>query len=162
MKATPEHTITISDQAVDTLNAQARASRHRERGGILIGYRIGTALHIHDALPVADATAAHTRYLRRNRDGQQALNDWMNATDDPTLGYVGEWHTHPAPAPPSSTDLTSARIMAIKNRRPVALVVAALANNKQDVTLHAVLTRPTTLARRLTGAISTARLETAG
>lgn len=155
------HTITITDQAVATLTAEARASRHSERGGILIGYRIEATIHIHDALSVADATAAHTHYLRRNREGQKVLNDWMNATDDPTLGYVGEWHTHPAPVPPSPRDLASARMMAIKNRKPVALLVAALVDNKQDVALYAVLTQPTTLVRRLTGAISDARLATA-
>lgn len=154
----PRHAtvVTASQQALAALKVQAKASTSRERGGILIGYRLADAVHIHDALVVPDATAARTRYLRRHREGQRVLDDWLELSDDATVGYVGEWHTHPEPAPPSPTDLTAARFMAIKNSRPVVLVVAALASNKRDVDLHAVVTHPTTLARRLTGAISVA------
>lgn len=152
--SSPPIGVVITDQAVATLKAQARATRINERGGILVGYRTDTALHIHDALVVPDHAAAHTKYVRRGQGGQRVLEDWFHATGDPTIGYVGEWHTHPAPMPPSPTDLAAARIMCIKNRHPVALVVASLEAANNEVTLHAVLTRPDNVVRRLTGSLA--------
>lgn len=153
--------VVITDQAVATLKAQGRASQRRERGGILVGYRTDNRLHVHEALVVPDHAAAQTRYVRRRHAGQRVLDEWLHATGDRAIGYVGEWHTHPAPLPPSPTDLKAARLMCLTNRQPVALLVAALAVDAKDVTLHALLTRPHTLPRRIIGSFAHVTLEAA-
>ena len=50
----------------------------------------------------------------------------MRTRDDPRCGYVGEWHSHPAPQPPSATDRGALSAIVRQDRKPVALVVLAL------------------------------------
>lgn len=141
----------LTAQARDALRAGARASRRRERGGILVGFRTQTGLHIEDALLVPDQTAARTHYLRRAKDAARVLNDYLDGDTDPLVGYVGEWHTHPSPLPPSPTDRASMRLMSIRNKHPVALIVAALQSDRQDVQIYAMISAPKPLTRRIVG-----------
>jgi len=92
-----------------------------ESGGILLGYRRSTHLH------VTMATAPQTtdrgwRYLfkREARHHQEiALRQWI--ASDKKMDYLGEWHTHPEPHPsPSATDQSEWR--AICGQRPSSMV----------------------------------------
>ncbi|MGF0308941.1 Mov34/MPN/PAD-1 family protein [Rhodococcus sp. IEGM1428] len=143
--------LSLTQQAHNALRAHARASRRCEYGGVLVGYRTQNGLHIEDALLVPDHTAARTHYLRRGRDATTVLAEYLDLQSDPVIGYVGEWHTHPAPAPPSAIDHAAMRLMSSKNKRPVALVVAALELNHRDIQLYAMLSTPSSLPRRLLG-----------
>lgn len=151
MTRTPSPQLDLTAQARDALRAGARASRRRERGGILVGYRTQTGLRIEDALLVPDQTAARTHYLRRAKDAARVLNDYLDNDLDPFVGYVGEWHTHPSPVPPSPTDRASMRLMSIRNKSPVALIVAALESNHRDVQIYAMMSAPDPLTHRLLG-----------
>lgn len=135
---TPE--LRLSDQARDRLRAAARASRRRERGGILLGYRSTNGLVIEEALDVADESAGHGRYLRRSKRAQEVLATYLKHQVDPMIGYVGEWHTHPSPVPPSAVDHASMFIMAVRNKEQVALVVAALKSDRKGVLYYALAT----------------------
>jgi len=139
-------------QARDALRLAARTSVIKERGGILVGFRDGTDITVEDIIEVPDATARRTTYVRREHPAREALNDYLKRTgsNDP-VGYVGEWHTHPAQVPLSRTDQHAMRTMARKNRKPVALVVAALGTDKHSVNLHALISRPDTLRSRVAG-----------
>lgn len=149
----PVPEVRISAQARDALCAAARASlRAAERGGILIGYRETHDVVVEDIIQVPDSTAGHTTYLRREDPGQQALDAYLDrAGADDALGYVGEWHTHPRPAPPSPVDHHAMRTMTRKNRQPVALIVSALRDNHRSVDLHALISEPRRLRDRVTG-----------
>lgn len=148
----PTHRLLVSPQARDALRAAARKSVTTEHGGILVGYRVGNDIAVEDIIEVPDATAARTIYLRRERPAREALANYLErAGQDETVGYVGEWHTHPAPQPPSTTDKHAMRTMARKNRNPVALVIAALDADHQTVDLHALISRPGSLRSRLAG-----------
>ena len=148
----PAPRLRVSAQARDALRAAARKSVTAERGGILLGYRDGNEIAVEDTIEVPDATAARTTYLRRERPAREALSGYLERTGhDDVIGYVGEWHTHPAPQPPSDTDRHAMRTMARKNRNPVALVVAALGTDHRTVDLHALISTPNSLGSRLTG-----------
>ncbi len=98
-----------------------------ETGGILLGWRIETGIHIAKAMHVPDRTARRTRYQRRHSIAEGAL---ANALDllpsDSPVGYVGEWHTHPALVGPSRVDRKELRRISRKTENEVALLIAAL------------------------------------
>jgi integrative and conjugative element protein (TIGR02256 family) len=131
--------ITLSAEATETIRKAAWAAIPRETGGILIGWRGGTSrltVCVHTALVVEDQAAAHTTYeLNRDR-AQTALDAHIASQQDHNLGYVGEWHSHPAPQPPSPQDLRSLRASARLASGPVALVVPAVAPAHKGLTWH--------------------------
>jgi hypothetical protein len=151
MTATSIADLLLTPQARDILRSAARASRHCERGGILVGYRTEMAIHVEDALTVSDRTAARTTYLRRSTPANRTLRDYMNVAEDPYIGYVGEWHTHPLPMPPSPTDRAAMRLMSMKNREPVALVVAARELDDRSVRFYGLASEPQPIAARMIG-----------
>ncbi|RMB57824.1 Mov34/MPN/PAD-1 family protein [Tessaracoccus antarcticus] len=155
--------VTISPQARDALTVAARASSEREHGGILIGYRDTHGITIDDIIEVTDTTATRTRYLRRENPARRALTAYLDRPGlEPTLGYVGEWHTHPAPAPPSSTDHHAMRTMVRRNRQPVALVVAALQSDRRNVHLYALISNPERIHSRVFGQFDPAEIKMTG
>jgi proteasome lid subunit RPN8/RPN11 len=131
--------ITLLADAAETIRNAAWAAIPRETGGILIGWRGGTSrltVSVHTALVVEDPAAAHTTYeLNRDR-AQIALDTYIAGQNDCNLGYVGEWHSHPAPQPPSPQDLRSLRASARLASGPVALVVPALEPTNDGLTWH--------------------------
>ncbi len=88
------------------------------------------------ALVIEDSTAAHTTYVLNQGRAQAELDAYLASQQDAKLGYVGDWHSHPAPQPPSSQDLRSLRASARLSRAPVALVVPALNPFGETLTWH--------------------------
>jgi hypothetical protein len=151
MKRSPVLELRLSDQARDGLRASARGSRRQEQGGILVGFQTTSGLYIHDALVIADESATHGHYLRRAKGAGRALREYLLDQRDPLIGYVGEWHTHPLPAPPSATDHASMRLIASRNSQPTGLIVAALEEDKRSVKLHSLVSGPGSATGRLLG-----------
>lgn len=115
----------LTQQAADVLRAAAKGSTEREQGGILLGWRLDDGIHVQEVVAVRNADAGPAHYKRSQRAAQAALDARLRLHGDGPLGYVGEWHTHPQPVPPSATDRATMRVMALRNRRPVALIVAS-------------------------------------
>lgn len=151
--------VLLSEQAHDSLRAAGRASRTTERGGILVGYRTAQGVHVEDALTVTDDAAARAHYVRRSKPAQQTLAAYLR-TSDPLIGYVGEWHTHPLPLPPSPRDRRTMRLIAIRNSNPIALVVAALDQDLDQVQFYALLSEPYPTSHRLLGRFSATAVAT--
>lgn len=151
MTTTPA--VLLSEQAHDSLRAAGRASRTTERGGILVGYRTAQGVHVEDALTVHDDAATRSHYVRRSRPAQETLAAYLS-TSDPLIGYVGEWHTHPLPLPPSPRDRRTMRLIAIRNRNPTALIVAALDPSRDHVRFYALLSDPHPSSHRFLGRFS--------
>jgi hypothetical protein len=149
MKPAPPD-LRLSEQASGNLHAAARGSRRREHGGILVGYRESGGLVVEDALTVTDESATHGGYLRRAKTAQAVLAKYLSHQVDPMIGYVGEWHTHPLPVPPSAADHASMAIMAIRNTEQIGLLVAALDHNFRTVSYYALATEPGRTSRRRT------------
>lgn len=101
----------------------ARESLPHETGGILTGWRAGPEVIVYSFLEVRDRDATRSGYWRRESPATRILADYLKATDDSDLGYVGEWHSHPRLLPASKTDIASLKAIAMQVRAPIALVV---------------------------------------
>lgn len=121
--------IVLSADAARTIRDACWAALPRETGGILVGWRGGASrlsVTAMTAVVVVDPVAGRTAYELDRERAQRALDVSIAHGLDSRLGYVGEWHSHPAPQPPSSQDLHSLSDSARLASGPVALVVAAL------------------------------------
>jgi hypothetical protein len=79
-----------------------------------------------ELLEVTDPAAGRSSYTRDHAHAEAALQRALADTNpaDP-VGYVGEWHVHPAPQGPSRQDRRELRAVARQSPHPVALVVLA-------------------------------------
>lgn len=111
----------------ESIAAAGRSSSPSEAGGILLGWSTADGFELTDALVVPDTSASGTSYTRDSEAAQAVLDDVLAGEPDGSpLGYIGEWHTHPAPRRPSTTDVRSMRSIARRlSDRPVVLLVAA-------------------------------------
>ncbi|MDW3217753.1 MAG: Mov34/MPN/PAD-1 family protein [Acidimicrobiales bacterium] len=126
MKAEPR-TIDMTDTAWAEVAQCAGADPRRETGGILLGWRHPGGIHVERVLEIPDRQAGHTWYRRRHAPAEAALTAALDQLpEDCDLGYVGEWHSHPAPVGPSFCDRHELRRISGKTAREVALLVAAL------------------------------------
>lgn len=97
-----------------------------ETGGIVIGWRTKTAVAIDRLVEVPDPNAGHTGFSRKHADAQAALDVVLDEEPaDSLLGYVGEWHTHPANLGPSRQDRKQLKSIARRQELPVVLLVLA-------------------------------------
>ena len=112
------------DALADAVDA-ARAALPRETGGILLGFQTSDAIVVTRLLVVEDRRSTRRSYVRRRRRAQVALAA-ARASAPTVVGYVGEWHTHPADEPPSRIDFVSLGKTAQSALAPVALLVIAL------------------------------------
>lgn len=133
----------------------ALGSRHaveagaKELGGILVGWwEDSGAAVVHDLLIVPDSGAGWNYYKRKHIGAQEVLNNYRDGLDDHRVGYVGEWHSHPAPQRPSGTD--RAALTSITRRRGNAVVLVVLSVDRGEVTPHALIGRPGRWPRRCT------------
>ncbi len=139
--------IYVSDRALVRAKVSALAAAPRELGGIMVGYWDSEGVVVVlDLLTVPDHRASHTHYERRHSAAQQRLDEYLCAGAVANAGYVGEWHSHPAPQPPSSVDRAALGGIVRQARHKVALLVVALA---PDGTFHShgLIGRPKRLRR---------------
>lgn len=123
---TDHRVIDMTDTAWAEVVKRAGADPTRETGGILLGWRHPGGIHVEQALEVPDRQAGHTWYRRRHVPAESALAAALNQLpEESDLGYVGEWHSHPAPIGPSFTDRRELRRVSGNTRHEVALLVAA-------------------------------------
>lgn len=120
----PTQSIDVRPEAYETIAAEAAIHLPLETGGILLGYHEGNNVVVTHALAVDGAVATKDRYVRDDVLANARLADFLahRAEDDPT-GYVGEWHSHPAPSGPSKIDHDAMRAAAKTTDSPVALLV---------------------------------------
>lgn len=151
-----EASIRVLSDALRQAELHAIEAAPHEVGGILVGWWDGDLnAHVLDLLPVADRSVGQTHYERRQRPAQQVLDVFRRACTDPAAGYIGEWHSHPAPQPPSPTDRTTLSSIVRDTRRPVALLVLAVVSSG-EVEAYGLVGRPR-WSRRV--AISPTRIE---
>lgn len=122
----PTVRIDLSADAYETIASETARHLPRETGGILLGYREGLTVVVTHALLVAGNGATPHRYVRDDARANVVLTNFLKerAEEDP-IGYVGEWHSHPAPVGPSLTDVAALRATCKAADGPVALLVYA-------------------------------------
>jgi len=135
-------TVRLSEQAITLAERHAIEAAPNELGGILVGWWEGrdTAV-VQELLLVPDYQAGRSHYERGHSHAQAILDAYVRSGDDPRLGYIGEWHSHPAPQPPSSVDRSALAAIVRQAHSPVALVVLALISD-HEVVSHALIGRP--------------------
>lgn len=116
----------LSTTALANGSDLARAALPRETGGILVGWQEGDTVVVTDVLPVTDKRASGHHYNRNHKRAQRVLDQHRKRIADENIGYVGEWHSHPAPQPPSHVDLNSLADLTQVTDQTVALVVFAV------------------------------------
>ena len=73
-----------------------------------------------------DPRATRIRYRRDVVAAERILRARIRADDSDALGYIGEWHTHPLPIGPSTTDVHASGRLAVAGGHDIALLVLAL------------------------------------
>ncbi|QKJ18943.1 SAVED domain-containing protein [Microbacterium hominis] len=116
--------IDVRADAHETIASETAKRLPLETGGILLGYREMDNFVITHALVVDGGGATKDRYVRDDVRANERLSEFLSdrAEDDP-IGYVGEWHSHPAPSGPSTIDRNAMRGAAKAADRSVALLV---------------------------------------
>ncbi len=113
----------LSSSTLREMIATAEAALPNECGGILLGHREKYDVHICCAIPVPDQAPSHGGYVRSHDAAQKLLDGALADGSVPSLGWVGEWHSHPNPSEPSPRDLCELSRLAREDGRAVGLIV---------------------------------------
>lgn len=90
------------------LHALAAMAHPRETGGLLLGWWQHRVPVVIAVVEVADPNAGRNRWTRDETRATQAL-ERVRRTFPAHVGYVGEWHSHPADVGPSMQDVRAIR-----------------------------------------------------
>jgi proteasome lid subunit RPN8/RPN11 len=114
----------LTETARDVITNAAAAAHPKETGGVLLGVLTRGRPWITTAVEVPHAGATGV-YYELAGGAAPAVVDAMTLLD-PRLGYLGEWHSHPADHGPSDLDARSMRAIAADAtagcERPVLLI----------------------------------------
>lgn len=113
---TPDQSkVLISERAAADLRRCARKARPNETGGILLGVRTAGRPWIARAVEIPTSDRGRHHYRLPAGATTPAVLDARRS--DPRLGYLGEWHSHPADVGPSATDRATMRRLSLRNPR---------------------------------------------
>jgi proteasome lid subunit RPN8/RPN11 len=118
----------VSDAAREEMIEAAAATHPSETGGVLAGVVLGRGLG------AGRPWVTHAVEVRSRKSGPGHYELPAGARErvvtrlrrrDPRLGYLGDWHSHPADLDPSRTDADSMASASVTGdcRRPLLLVV---------------------------------------
>lgn len=117
--------LTVAAKAWETVRDVSERALPREAGGILVGYRMGADVVVDRALEVPDPDADRHGYVRRQAKAQRVLDDVLDAEPRSSLlGWVGDFHSHPADRPPSAQDRRTLRQNARADGQALAMLIA--------------------------------------
>jgi proteasome lid subunit RPN8/RPN11 len=114
----------LTETARDLIVDAATAAQPKETGGVLLGVLTHGRPWITTAVEVPHAAATGV-YYELAGGAAPAIVDVMTLLDS-RLGYLGEWHSHPADVGPSELDTRSMRAIAADStagcERPVLII----------------------------------------
>lgn len=118
--------ICATGEALEGGRKIAQGRLPHETGGIVLGWRDTGCIHVERLIEVRDSNAQRVTYERNHAAAQVALKAAIaEEPSDTLLGYVGEWHSHPAPQSPSRQDRKELRAIGRMIAQPVVLIVLA-------------------------------------
>lgn len=112
----------MSESAWHLIREAAMLSHPSEAGGILVGVRAEGTLWVTQAMEIKPSARARSSYLLP-RGATRRLVKTARLVDS-RLGYLGDWHSHPADVPASATDRSTLLRTAVRDREPTVLLVA--------------------------------------
>lgn len=92
----------LSETAESTIKDAAQSAHPRETGGVLIGVLTGSRPWVTHAVHVPSPTSTSTSYEIPAGARRRAVDRARRF--DPRVGYLGDWHSHPADVDPSTCD----------------------------------------------------------
>lgn len=104
------------------LHDVAAQAHPKETGGLLLGWWDGTVPVIAASVEVPDPNALRNRWSRDEGSAAQALEEARRRYPG-HVGYVGDWHSHPADVGPSQADIRAIRRVSRQYDDAVALAV---------------------------------------
>ena len=116
--------VVLLADAISEMRQSAQEALPSEIGGILIGWRIERSIRVTTACTLGLGSGSGHSYVRPYDEAAafvKALRD--DAGTDNPLGYVGEWHSHPASCGASQRDKLSLVGLSAHLKEPIALVV---------------------------------------
>jgi integrative and conjugative element protein (TIGR02256 family) len=121
----------LSEEAASTIRAAAQAAHPDETGGVLVGVLNKGRPWITHAVEVPSGASTGTWFEIDGSKRQRVVREARKI--DSAIGYLGEWHSHPADVGPSATDLTTMRRLAADPDsgcpRPVLLIARHQGSN---------------------------------
>ncbi|WP_435122770.1 Mov34/MPN/PAD-1 family protein [Amycolatopsis thermoflava] len=130
-----DQVLRVAVEVASTIAAAAAAAHPRETGGILLGWWLEGRVIVHLAVEVPDPDATQASWVRDYDTAQVALRKILGDLGHPWLGYVRDWHSHPAAGGVSGQDLKSIQDAADQYDQPLALLV-----HRADCLIEAVVT----------------------
>lgn len=118
--------LTLKGVAWRALRLAGTHALPREVGGLLLGYYTETGPLVTEIRVVPDPRATRIRYRRDAVMAERILDSSVRTDESGVLGYLGEWHTHPLPIGPSTTDVQASRQLAVAGGYDVALLVLVM------------------------------------
>lgn len=115
--------IRVRAAASAKLHAAAEQAAPRETGGMLLGWWNKGSVVIEDIAVVEDTNATTHSWVRNEDKAQLTLNQIKGEYASAPIGYVGDWHCHPADVGASGTDIQSLKAASTQYRLPVVLIV---------------------------------------
>lgn len=116
-------TVEAHPDATESIATLAVAAYPNETGGLLLGWWDLGQVVVRYAVEVPDPGATSHSWSRDQVRAQATLDDAMTEYAHPWLGYVGDWHSHPAPQGRSGQDLGSIRRASRQYVEPLVLMV---------------------------------------
>lgn len=144
--------LVVSESAAAAMTAAAARSHPSETGGILVGVHLDGQPWVTASIEIATAERGRHHYKIPRGATQPAVRDARRS--DPRLGYLGDWHTHPADVGPSPTDFASLGRISLKHPRspnPTLVVVRKTSSGYVLDARRIVALAPRTCALRLVG-----------
>jgi integrative and conjugative element protein (TIGR02256 family) len=115
--------VVVASNATDFIAQRAQQAAPKETGGLLLGWWEDTTVVIGHAVEVPDPNATTSTWTRHEDAAQATLEAALRDLGHPWLGYVGDWHSHPAMLDASPTDELSLRRASSQYAKPLALLV---------------------------------------
>ena len=142
--------VEVHPDATEVIAVAAQAAHPRETGGVLLGWWDGDNVVVRRAVEVPDPQASTTSWTRNQATSQAAMDTALDQHQDPWLGYVGDWHSHPAACAASSQDLASIRRASRQYTEALVLLVHRADGAVDHVAAHRGQIRRTTASRPTT------------
>lgn len=150
----------LSESAQVSMIAAAANAHPKETGGILIGVHT-TGGHPWVVRAIEIASNDRGRHHYRIPSGATQPSVHAARRTDSRLGYLGDWHSHPADIGPSPTDLATLAVYSIKHPRtpnPTLIVVRNTTDGHVLDTRRIVAVTPRPCEFHLTGDLPEAPL----